>query len=390
MIAVSVGIGKNNDARRAAADATTLAIATLPNKRADCALVFGSSTLDQDSILKGVGDVVRGIPVIGCSSAFEITSESLAAEGSVVVVLFNSDQIRFSTGFGTHIGWNPRQSGKDCSQTIDPTAKDILLFANSLHGGVGVSLESVREKYNSDILMLAAGASDNLRFFETSQYFNTNAYSDAIVALGMSGVFKSAAVSTNAFLPVGVLRKITKSKDVVIEEIDNAPAVRLYDEYFGEEFADILSGGKLMSFASSYPIGIYEGDSVKPLLRIPTHIDIETGKIHLGGFVPTNSGLRLMIADKQQNIITAKEAAYNLMSKLDGKKPKFVLMISSVARRRIFGNQRDEEIRMIQEIVGLDVPIAGFYSYAEFAGNVTSNEDIYLDNGSLVLWAIAE
>lgn len=390
MIAVSVGIGKNDDARRAAADATTQAIATLPKKRADSALVFGSSRLDQDAILKGVEDVVRGIPIVGCSSAYEITSESLATEGSVVVVLFNSDQIRFSTGFGTHIGWNPRQSGKDCAQTIDPTSKDILLFANSLHGGVGISLEAVREKYPNDIMMLAAGASDNLRFFETSQYFNNSAYSDAIVALGMSGVFKSAAVSTNGFLPVGVLKRITKSKDVVIEEIENAPAVKLYDEYFGEEFADMLSGGKLMSYASSYPIGIYEGDSVKPLLRIPTHIDIETGKIHLGGSVPENSGLRLMISDKQQNMITAKGAARDLMRKLDGKKPKFVLMVSSVARHRLFGKQWDEEIRMIQEIVGLDVPIAGFYSYAEFAGNVNSNKDIYLNNGSLILWAMAE
>lgn len=389
MITVSVGIGKTDVARRSASDAATQAAATLPNKRADCALVFGSSSLNQDEILLGVSDIIKNIPIIGCSSAFEITSEGLATEDSVVVVLFNSDQVRFSTGFGTHMEWNSRQSGKDCAQTIDPTAKDILLFANMLPSSAEDSIDGIREKLNT-ISITAGGAADNLRFFETSQYFNLAAYSDAVVGLGLSGMYTSASVSVNGFLPVGVLRNITKSEKNIIKEIDGFPAVRLYEDYFGDEYIEMLQHGKLMSFATSYPLGIYEEGSVKPILRIPTHINIETGEIHLGGSIPPNSGFRLMISDKRQNTQTAKDAAIELMNKLGEKKPKFVLMLSSVARRKVVGNSWSAEISEIQEIVGVDVPIAGFYGYAEYSDSGASDKKMYLNNGSLVLWAIAE
>lgn len=390
MITVSIGIGKNDDAKRAGADAATQALATLPDKRADCALVFGSAILNQDALVKGIKDVLGDTPMVGCSSAWEISSEGLASEESVIVIAINSDQIRFSTGFGTHMQWNARQSGKECAQTIDPVAKNILLFANMLSGGAENALAGVREKIDHELMLVAGGAADNLRFFETSQYFRSDAYSDAIVGLGLSGMFTSACVSHHGFLPVGVLRHITEAGKNIIRKIDGQPAIKLYEEYFGEEYTSMLQQGKLMSFATSYPLGIYEGDSVRPVLRSPTHIEIETGEIFCGGTVPEGSTMRLMISDKQQNISTAHEAARELMRKLGGKKPKLVLMISSVARRKIFGKTDSMEIRAVQEEVGLDVPIAGYYGYAEYADDGITNKSGLLNNGSMVLWAIAE
>lgn len=390
MITVSIGIGKNVDAKAAGRDASSLALDSLPNRRADCALVFGSSLLNQDELMKGIGEVLSSTPMIGCSSAFEISSEGQVSEGSVVVVAISSDQIHFSTGFGTHLEWNPTQSGRDCAQTIDPTSKLVLMFANMLSGGTESALSSVKEKIGSQLTLISGGAADNLKFYETSQYFKSSPYSDAIVGLGFSGMYTMATASTHGFLPVGILKRITRMKDNKIIEIDNHPAVKLYEEYFGDEYPSMIKQGRLMTFASSYPLGIYEEGSVHPILRLPTHLDIKTGEISCSGTLPVNSGVRLMISDKHQNLKTAKDAAMSLMKKLSGKKPKLVLMISSVARRKVQSDALDSEVREIQDIVGLDVPIAGYYGYSEHVDDGNGIKQLLINNGGLVLFAIAE
>lgn len=394
MISVSIGMGKNDDARRAGADAVTQALATLPDKHADCVIVFGSALIDQDALMLGISDAAPGVQMTGCSTAGEISSEGLASEGGVVVVAISSDQLHMGTGFGTHMQWNPRQSGVDLANAIhDATEQNLsaaILFANVLSGGMENALMGLREQVGTSIDLVAAGAADNFSFYETSQYHNGRAFGDAITGVGFSGNFTSASAMQHGFLPVGVLRHITKTTGNVIEEIDGQPAIRLYEDYFGEQYTTMLQQGKLTAFASSYPIGIYAVGANAPFLRSPLRVDIEKGAIVCGGNVPEGSSMRLMISDKQQAVNIARDAARSLMAKLKGKKPKIVFMFSASARRKLLGHSAHREVRAVQEEIGRDVPLAGFYSYAECALEGAKEEFITMHNGSVALFAIAE
>lgn len=390
MIIASVGIGKGDDATYAGKDAANLALSSLANKRADCALVFASSSLNQEQVLKGVMEVLGNIPIVGCSSAFEISSEAQISENSVVILVVSSDQIKLSTGFGNHLEWNPRQSAKDCVQTLDQTAKIALIFANFLSIGSESAISLIKEKLDPNTTIISGGASDDYRYYNIKQYFKSSTYIDSIVALSLSGMFSFAFEIRNGFLPVGILKKITKIKDNKIIEIDNKPATSLYEEYFGDEYNEIIKQNKLMTYASSYPLGIYEEGSVKPVLRLPIHIDIDSGEIHCGGSLQNNTSIRLMISDNHQNLITARSAANSLMIKLKDKKPKFVLMISSVARHKAYNDSEKSEVREVQEIVGADVPIIGYYSYSEYLNNTSNNQSSIINNGSMILFAITE
>lgn len=394
MISVSIGMGKNDDARRAGADAVTQAFATLPDKHADCVVVFGSSLIDQDALMTGIADAAPGIPMVGCSTAGEISSEGLASEGGVVVVAFASNQLHFGTGFGTHMEWNARRSGIDLADTIHDALESkmtsALLFSNVLSGGTEDALLGLREQVGGLLKLVSGGASDNFSFYETSQYYNCRAFGDAITGVGFSGSYSSACVMRHGFLPVGILRHVTKATGNIIEEIDGMPAIRLYEDYFGEQYSTMLSEGKLTAFASSYPLGIYIEGASHPFLRSPLRVDIDKGLIVCGGNVPSGSSLRLMISDKQQAVATARDAARELMSKLGGKKPKVVFMFSASARRKILGHSASREVRAVQEEIGRDVPLAGFYSYAEYALDDTTDEPAVMQNGSVVLFAIAE
>ena len=78
------------------------------------------------------------------------------------------------------------------------------------------------------------------------------------------------------------------------------------------------------------------------------------------------------------------------MKKLDGKRPKLVLVISSILRRRLDADTLDDEIHEIQNIVGVDVALAGFSSYGEFCSETRFSSLDSVNNGSLMLWAICE
>jgi hypothetical protein len=357
-------------------------------------VVFGSALIDQDALMAGIRDTAPGVQVAGCSTAGEISSEGLASEGGVVVVAIASDQLHFGTGFGTHMQWNPRRSGIDLANTIHDAMEEkmtaAIFFANVLTGGMEEALLGLREQVGVPLTCIAGGAADNYAFYETSQYYNDRAFSDAITGIGFSGTLTAHSVMRHGFLPVGVLRKVTKSTGNIIEEIDGTPAISLYEEYFGDQYSTMLQQGKLTAFASSYPLGIYEEGADHAVLRSPLRVDVGKGTIVCGGNVPVRSGLRLMISDKQQAVSTARDAARELMQKLDGKKPKLVFMFSASARRKILGHSADREVRAVQEEIGREVPLAGFYSYAECAFSATAADAVSIHNGSIALFAIAE
>jgi small ligand-binding sensory domain FIST len=104
--------------------------------------------------------------------------------------------------------------------------------------------------------------------------------------------------------------------------------------------------------------------------------------------IPEGSEVRLMISDVEEGLQTAELATRMLLKKLGGRKPKAVIVVNSVARKKMFGPRADEEIQTIQKILGRDVPMAGFYSYAQIGGQL--GDKMPFHNGSLLIWAMTD
>ncbi|OGF84183.1 hypothetical protein A2Z63_02510 [Candidatus Giovannonibacteria bacterium RIFCSPLOWO2_02_44_8] len=74
-----------------------------------------------------------------------------------------------------------------------------------------------------------------------------------------------------------------------------------------------------------------------------------------------------MIGSREEAIKVAKSAAENAVAQLDGGIPKAVIIFNCIARNKLFGDRSGEEIDAIQEAIGEDVPLIGFYTYGEQA-----------------------
>lgn len=392
MISASVGVGTGQDPQKAGREACMAALAGLPpDKKADALMVFGSTALDQDKMIEGVSEIAPDAVLIGCSTAGEISSEGISAERSVIVMAFSSDQVYFWGAVGSHILWNPKQAGEECANALQYNSHgyvtSCVTFLDVLSGNGDATIGGFMSKIGASFPVYGGAASDDLLFFETYQYLQNKAYRGSIVGLGLSGEYTTAAVAMHGFLPIGIARIVTRSEGPTLFELDGKPAASIYEEYFGEEHAHELHEGLLPSLAVSYPLGVFMQDSDEVTLRNPIFVD-QKGAMTFASSIPVGAEIRLMISDMERGLKTAELAALEILKKLNGKKPKAVIIVNSVARKKMLGLRADEEIEIIQRIIGRDVPMAGFYSYAQLGGQL--GEKAQFQSGSLLIWAIAE
>lgn len=391
MIATSVGIGTGSSAYKAATEACMQALLSLPNHKADVLIVFGSVTLDQDKLIEAISSTSPDSLIVGCSTAGELSSEGFATEKSVIVLGITSDQMKFWGGVGHHILWNPHRAGEDCVAEMEYDSRgyisSALMFLDVISGNGDQALLGATERLGKGFPVWGGAAADDLLFFETYQYYKDKAYSGSIVGLGLSGDFHVAGVIMHGFLPIGIARKVTKSKDLILEELDGKPASSIYQEYFGEEHLHELHEGLLPSLAISYPLGVFLPDSNDVVLRNPVSVE-KDGTMKFTSAIPEGAEVRLMISDIEQALETIKLAAENILEQLGERKPKAIIVISSIARKKLLGAQAGEEISIIQRVLGRDVPIAGYYSYGQVGGHVDGKLPFH--NGSILIWAIAE
>lgn len=391
MIATSVGIGIGSNVDKAATEACTQALLSLPNNKAEVLIVFGSVTLDQDKLVEVISKTSPDSLIVGCSTAGELSSEGFSTEKSVVILAITSDQMKFWGGVGHHILWNPYLAGESCMEQIEYESRgyisSALAFLDVISGNSDQALLGATDRLGSGFPLWCGASADDLLFFETYQYYKDKAYSGSIVGLGLSGDFRVAGVIMHGFLPIGVARKVTKSKDLILEELDGKPASSIYQEYFGEEHLHELHEGLLPSLAISYPLGVFLSESNDVVLRNPVSVE-KDGTMRFTSAIPVGAEIRLMISDIEQVLETTELAAKKVLEDLEGRKPKAIIVISSIARKKMLGARANEEISVIQHILGRDVPIAGYYSYGQAGGLIDGKLPFH--NSSILIWALAE
>ena len=183
--------------------------------------------------------------------------------------------------------------------------------------------------------------------------------------MGFVGNLKIGIGVKHGWIPIGLPLKVTRSAGSVLHELDGKPAISIYEDYFGPEVAAQLKTEALARLAITYPLGIKTSGSEEMLIRDPITVDA-AGSITCAAEIPQGSEVQLMIGSREEALKVAKEAGQKAVSELGGT-PKAVIVFNCIARNKLFGDRSGEEISAIQEAVGKDVPLIGFYTYGEQA-----------------------
>ena len=397
-INAGVGLSKEKDSFEAGYEACKKALKNMGSEKPDLTVVVASVSFDQEQVLKGVRDANDKTPVIGCSDAGEITNDG-PNKNAVAVMTIASDQLTFYTGLGRNIDKGAREAGRAVAKEIKEKAtqplKAFVMFPDVLTGNGADIVRGVLDTLGEHFPVVGGAAGDDFLFEKTYEYMDDEVVSGAVAGVGIAGEFSMGVGVRHGWIPIGVPMKVTKSEGSVVHELDNRPAISIYEDYFGEKASE-LRKEPLARMAITYPLGIKIPDLDEYLIRDPITVD-DDGAITCAAEIPEGSEIRLMIGSKEKAIEAAQDAAKKLMKDFEeqGSAPKLILMFNCIAREKLFGQAAKDEIQAVMEIIGKDVPLLGFYTYGEQApvgGEIRDSAKINsrFYNETIVLFAIGE
>lgn len=363
-------------------------------------IVFGAMRFNHRELLAGIISVTGHIPMVGGTTAGEISTAGVST-GSVVVMVLSYDDLEFVTGIGYNMSADETSCGVQMVNDIlgkvpfDPDAS-LLVFPNGM-GGDGLKvLEGLHLILGKDFEITGGFLGDDERFENTFQYYNGKVYKDAIAGLMVikkTKDFRTGIGVRSGFTSIGNSFICTASEGNIVKEFEHTNALELYKNFLGEE-----RSSRLPAICLEYPFGIIDVNNTDNgenqfQLRCGLSVDHEKGTISLAASIPEGSAVTLTTASRGDIINGAREAAAKARSALAGATPLAVIMFSCVGRKLVLGRRIQEEIDAVKECMGQDVPMIGFYTYGEIGPVDNTNKKLSsakFHNETVVLWVLGQ
>jgi len=388
-----VGIGRSNklDPYEAGKEALTDALRSLQGTRPDFVFIFTTDSYPPAEIVEIVRLHCGKAQIAGCCSAGVITSEGLFYD-SLVIMAINSDQLKFYNLLACDVINSPYTAGSEIvsnlffrrgpKNTFYP--ETLILFPEGFECYNTELVKGAASVMGMNNYLVGGGSGDNLKFFKTYQIGEGKYDYQGVSATLVSTNVPVAMSYAHGWTPLSPPLTITKAQGRTIKEINGEPALTAYIDYFKDtDFYEDSRRENFPSFGMRFPIGLQEYD--RYIIRDPWSA-LEDGSIVCVSEVPSKSIIRIMQAKPEDLLTAAKKAATEIIQIL-GKKPAFALVFNCISRALLLNEKAPDEIAIIREILGEDVPIAGFLTFGEIAGGMKASPALH--NKAIVIWAVS-
>lgn len=330
-------------------------------------LVFGDRTcIDHPD---GIAQLLRAFPrsqVLGCSTSGQIVGDSVQDGGlDALIMKFESATLRVAS-VPIEDGSDSRALGESLGSKL--TANDLkgvfvlsdgtLVNGTQLCAGLTKSLPA-----NTPTTGGLAGDGDH--FEHTWVCCNSLPKRGMIAAVGVYGeaaeILHGCKGGWDAFGPE---RAVTASAGNVLYELDNAPALGVYETYLGEQAAQLPASALL------FPLLLRRPGEKTTVVRTILGMSRENGTMTFAGDIPEGSTVQLMRANFDRLISGAADAAAMIPLTRDAHTTAACVPISCVGRRLILKHRCEEELEEVAGVLPPGTPNVGFYSYGEISPHV--------------------
>jgi hypothetical protein len=220
-------------------------------------------------------------------------------------------------------------------------------------------------------------------FKETLAGANQMPESKNVVALGFYGSsLKIQCGSISGFKPFGPERKITRSENNVLYELDGEPALELYKKYLGDRYQDFPTQ------CFYFPLYYQSSKRHKGVVRTILGMDERAGSITYAADLEEGGTARLMKTNIDNLVSGAEEAAKACMD-ASTSPPDVAILMSCVGRKIIMKQRVEEEIEVVENLFGPATSLTGFYSYGEI-GPINNSAFSHLHNQTMSITTFSE
>lgn len=333
----------------------------------DLFIVFSSVAFDQEKMLEGVSSIAEDAMVVGCSDSGEIISEGeLAYSENVVVMAYKLDGQSVFSAKGEGADKNSFKAGKETAKNLkkkgDPSL--LIVLTDGLPENGADIVRGIQDVLGDDFPIMGGAAGDDFKFEKTFQYYGGEVLTGTVVGIGIKTDIAFGRGVKHGWKPIGVPMEVTKAEGAVLKEVDGKPALTIYEDYFGKKAEELIEE-PIAKMAYTYPLGMSVEGKEEFLIR-DVVVANKNKEITVAAEIPEGTEIRLMLGDRKRAVTAARQATENALEELDGE-PKAALVFNCMARNKLLGRNKAEEIEAIQKVLGKDVPFIGFYTYGEIA-----------------------
>jgi hypothetical protein len=377
-----VGCSSAADTEQAAREAATAAVA---GREPALLVAFSSTAHDLDVVPGAVRRAAGGgTPLIGGTTGGEIAGEQ-AGSGRLVVVALGGPGLSVRTARGS-LKAGARAAGVAAAagvHEVDHPHRTLVLLSDGL---AGERSEIVRGAYSvagATVPLVGGGAADDLAMTRTHQFFDDEVLTDAVVAAALGSEAPIGVGIGHGWRKVGEPMVVTDSSGEHIRRLDDLPAIDRYLERLGIDPARAGDPDLWKHTTLMHPLGLSRpgGEEVRAIIGV----DYSDRSLFCSD-VPQGTMVWVMEGDVASVMDGTTTACDRALAMLGEHPPIGMIAFDCVARRAILGEDglRAEVAAIAGSAPG--VPVAGFYTYGEFARTRGSRG---VHNATLVMLALA-
>ncbi len=330
-------------------------------------IVFCSADLDVERVVAEVDALIPGIPMIGCTTAGEISAEAVSDRSVSIAILGggfevsvtcaeNADESLFDAGVS---------AATAADDLVESEHEVLLLLTDGLAGNQEEIVRGAYSHLGASIPLVGGCAGDAGRMISTSQIYNGQVLERAVVAAAIGSDAPMGIGIRHGWRRIGEPMLVTSSAGTRVQTLDGEPAVDVYlaRTNGGRHLVD--DPDEFSVFARLRPLGLGRLDTEE--VRFIAGADFETGALNCIAEVPEGSLVWFMEGDIDSVLEGTRASCLDALNSLGSREPLGLLMFDCIARRSVLGSVGvlDEMATVRRALPSLET--AGFYTYGEIA-----------------------
>jgi hypothetical protein len=363
---------------------------TSPLPSANLVLVFGSVKRFTEGKLQGFLKArYPTAQLVGCTTSGEISPSGVYDDSIQITAIQWEKTIQRVANTKMSGMQNSFEAAAGLAKQLKADSlRTILVISDGLNVN-GSELLKGFQSVLGDVPIVGGLAGDGGAFVKTLQLFNDTISDNQVIAVGLYGnALITSSGALGGWKPYGPPRKVTKSEKNVVLEMDGKPALPLYRMYIGEAFSRGLPGTGL-----KFPLAVIE-EGKREVEKIRTLLAIDSSKNSLtfAGNVEEGETVRLCQTNHDRLVEGAGGAAHLVMDNLGASKTNqtgLAVLVSCVGRKGVMAEQVVDEVKLVQQILGPQTSVTGFYSYGEIAPRPNTTDSV-LHNQTMTIGYLSE
>lgn len=236
-------------------------------------------------------------------------------------------------------------------------------------------VQSMEQVIGSQVNIFGGMAGDDMSFVGTNIFTNQYSTDSGLAALVLNEEkIAMYGVALSGWKAIGVTKTITRSKQNLLYEIDNKPALQMYLRFLGHDFETLDDRVTFFdSIAIYYPLQI-ERENREPMMCSPIGYDKLENALLLETEVQEGSLFRFSTPPDFDIVETILDSAREIKqtAKTDADA---VLIFSCASRLSALGPMAQQENNGLAKI--WNAPMAGFYTYGEFGRAINGKHEFH-------------